>query len=96
MIPGCPGSGILLLVADMNADSNSLPPAAVHGDGIRPESPAQGHFSRLSKLWAWAARHKFALLFLLAYVLADAVDLFPNPRFGVQPWNPQPALALAL
>jgi len=96
MIPGCPGSENLLLLADMNADSNLLPPAVVHNEGITPQSRPRGQLARLSKIWAWAARHKFALLFLLVYVLADAVDLFPNPRFGVQPWNPQPALALAL
>jgi len=96
MIPGCPGSGNLLLVLHMNADSDSLPPAAVHDTGITADSGARNQFRRLSKVWAWVVRHKFALLFLLAYVAADAVDLFPNPRFGVQPWNPQPALALAL
>jgi len=96
MIPGCPGSGNLLLLLDMNADSDSLPPAAVHDTGITADSATGNHFRRLSKVWAWVVRHKFALLFLLAYVAADAVDLFPNPRFGVQPWNPQPALALAL
>ncbi len=38
-----------------------------------------------------------ALFFVLAYVLADSVtELFPHPRFGVQPWNLHAALAVAL
>jgi len=96
MIPGCPGSRNLLLLTDMNADSDSLPPAAVREPGTTAHTQAGSHFTRLSKVWGWVGRHKSALLFLLAYLLAGAVDLFPNPRFGVQPWNPQPALALAL
>lgn len=43
-----------------------------------------------------ALRWLIALLFLAAYVLADSVtELFPHPRFGVQPWNLRPALAIA-
>jgi signal transduction histidine kinase len=41
--------------------------------------------------WGWA------LFFLCTYVLADSItELFPHPRFGVQPWNLRPALAIAL
>jgi signal transduction histidine kinase len=40
---------------------------------------------------------RVAPLFFIAYLLADFVTgLFPHPRFGVQPWNLQPALAVAL
>ncbi|HYA66428.1 MAG TPA: ATP-binding protein [Burkholderiaceae bacterium] len=80
----------------MNADSSSIPPAGDTRAVLSQDQGAQGDFALLRKVWTWSAAHKFALLFLFAYVLADAVDLFPNPRFGVQPWNPQPALALAL
>jgi signal transduction histidine kinase len=42
-------------------------------------------------------RWQVAALLLLAYLLADSVtELFPHPRFGVQPWNLHPALAVAL
>jgi len=42
-------------------------------------------------------RWSLALLFLVAFVLADTVtELFPHPRFGVQPWNLRPALAIGL
>jgi signal transduction histidine kinase len=38
-----------------------------------------------------------ALGFLALYVGADvATEWFPHPRFGVQPWNLHPALAMAL
>jgi len=48
--------------------------------------------------WAqWQGRKVLpAGLFLLAFVLvAPATSLFPHPRFGVQPWDLQPALAIA-
>ncbi len=40
---------------------------------------------------------RLALLLALLYVLADgATDLFPHPRFGVQPWSAHAALAITL
>ena len=42
---------------------------------------------------SWSA----ILVLLLAYVLADSfTEIFPHPRFGVQPWSLHPALALAV
>ena len=41
-------------------------------------------------------RWTLGVAFLLAYVLADALTLFPHPRFNVQPWNLHPALGVTL
>jgi len=95
-IPGRAVAQNLLLVTHMSADSDLIPPAAGRGAVSSEDASANGEMAWPQKLWAWSVHHRFAILFLLAYLLADSVDLFPNPRFGVQPWNPQPALALAL
>ena len=40
---------------------------------------------------------RVAFLLAALYLLADwGTDLFPHPRFGIQPWNAHPALAVCL
>lgn len=47
--------------------------------------------------WRFPGPWLLAAVFCLAYALADpATNLFPHPRFGVQPWSARPALAVAL
>ncbi|SPE21575.1 putative Histidine kinase,histidine kinase,MASE1-containing protein [Burkholderiales bacterium] len=78
----------------MSADSDSITPGSEPDSGIlaRPRAGA----APLAWIRGRGARFWLGALFWIAYVLADTVDLFPNARFGVQPWSPQPALALAL
>jgi len=81
----------------MSADSDSITPANEPGAGLLTRRRAGGG---TAPVVAWiqgpGGRFWLGALFWIAYVLADSVDLFPNARFGVQPWSPQPALALAL
>ena len=96
MIPCCRKSKNLLLIVPMNADGDLIPPLGDRGAGIPGGDQVPRRVALTRSAWAWCMHHKFALLFFIAYVSAGAIDLFPNPRFGVQPWNPQPALALSL
>ncbi len=81
----------------MNADSESMPSA----NAPSAESLVSGRTSggtAAPPAWLWRRRHGLLLgaLFWVAYVLADLISLFPNARFGVQPWSPHAALAVAL
>ncbi len=54
--------------------------------------PAASALLSPARLPAW-----LVVAFVAAYVFADpATGLFPNPRFGVQPLSPHPALAVVL
>lgn len=69
-----------------------LRPARVMSSQWRRRAPRAVAAAPAIRLRAWVI-----LLFVAAYVFADpATGLFPNPRFGVQPLSPHPALALAL
>ncbi len=88
---------ICYLLVPMNADSESMPSA----NAPSAESLVSGRTSggtAAPPAWLWRRRHGLLLgaLFWVAYVLADLISLFPNARFGVQPWSPHAALAVAL
>ena len=62
--------------------------ASMHVHGPRAHAAS----SAVSVMQPW-----LMVLFVAAYIFADhATGLFPNPRFGVQPLSPHPALAIAL
>jgi signal transduction histidine kinase len=76
--------------ADQGADQGADP---VTNQSANQESDRASGVARSTTRWRWG----IAVLFVLAFVLADsATELFPHPRFGVQPWNLRPALAIAL
>jgi two-component system sensor kinase FixL len=85
----------------MSADSQSMPlaDAAVKNRPAGDPGPVRPAVRRTPMAWiqqhgAWLG---LGALFWIAYALADsATSLFPHPRFGVQPWSPHPALAVAL
>jgi signal transduction histidine kinase len=53
--------------------------------------------STLERIRANARPLCIGAAFVAVYVLADpATNLFPHPRFGVQPWIPRPALSVGL
>src|SRR5471030_2047119 len=82
----------------MNTDNHDLSRgmplmvARLRAHGPRTQGAAMPPPSAGSAMPVW-----MLLLFVAAYVVADsATGLFPNPRFGVQPLSPHPALAIAL
>ncbi len=81
----------------MRSESTSL-------SGTSPAGPQAAPGRRIAWLGSartWIGIHgaglRLGALFWIAYVFADpATSLFAHPRFGVQPWSPHPALAVAL
>jgi two-component system, LuxR family, sensor kinase FixL len=61
-------------------------PQAPQPEGARP-APSQA--GRLRDLF-------LAVAFIAVYLVSAALNLFPNARFGVQPWDPNLALGVAL
>lgn len=45
----------------------------------------------------WTETIQFAIVFMLAYFLVDRISfIYPLRELNITPWDPQPALAVAL
>jgi len=78
----------------MSSNSESIPPAETLGSGTAPSVGATERAAPPRRFGN--ARLALGAMFWIAYVLTDSVNLFPHARFGVQPWSPHAALAVAL
>jgi signal transduction histidine kinase len=71
--------------------------AAPGAEAAGPAAPRTDAADGAAPRDAAGAHWRYSLLFFFAYILAGSVsEFFPHPRFGVQPWNLHPALAIAI